>query len=89
LRDCTFASKTTAYLIASGIPFFNGLVSLIGVLLGAFLAYQPTGCMWFYDNWRHGAIVEADIDEVLECLYYHHWDVYDGGWYLWFDCQYY
>lgn len=40
-----------AYLIASGIPFFDNLVSLIGALLGVFLAYQPTGCMWFYDNW--------------------------------------
>ncbi|KAJ5747146.1 uncharacterized protein N7511_008842 [Penicillium nucicola] len=50
--SCTFASTIIAYLIASGIPFFNSLVSLIGALLGAFLAYQPTGCMWFYDNWR-------------------------------------
>lgn len=31
---------------------FNDLVSLVGALLGAFLAYQPTGCMWFYDNWH-------------------------------------
>ncbi|CAI7667037.1 hypothetical protein PCG10_001893 [Penicillium crustosum] len=49
--SCTFASTMVAYLIASGIPFFNSLVSLIGACLGASLAYQPTGCMWFYDNW--------------------------------------
>ena len=48
---CTLGSTVIAYLIASGIPFFNSLVLLIGALLGAFLAYQPTGCMWFYDNW--------------------------------------
>ncbi|KAJ5087340.1 hypothetical protein N7456_010956 [Penicillium angulare] len=48
---CTFSATVVAYLIASGIPFFNNLVSLIGALLGVFLAYQPTGCMWFYDNW--------------------------------------
>lgn len=50
---CTFSVTAMAYLIASGIPFFDGLVSLIGALLGAFLAYQPTGCMWFYDNWSN------------------------------------
>ncbi|KAH1273633.1 hypothetical protein KXW98_003570 [Aspergillus fumigatus] len=49
---CTFGSTVIAYLIASGIPFFNNLVSLIGAFLGVILAYQPTGCMWFYDNWR-------------------------------------
>ncbi|XRM42612.1 hypothetical protein ABZX51_005822 [Aspergillus tubingensis] len=48
---CTCSSTVIAYLIASGIPFFNNLVSLIGALLGVFLAYQPAGCMWFYINW--------------------------------------
>ncbi|KAL3443725.1 transmembrane amino acid transporter protein-domain-containing protein [Aspergillus insuetus] len=48
---CTFIVTLVAYLIASGIPFFDSLVSLIGALLGTFLAYQPSGCMWFYDNW--------------------------------------
>ena len=48
---CTFGSTVIAYLIASGIPIFNNLIALIGALLGVFLAYQPTGCMWFYDNW--------------------------------------
>ncbi|OQE42204.1 hypothetical protein PENCOP_c004G08091 [Penicillium coprophilum] len=50
--SCTLTSTIVAYLIASGIPFFNSLVSLIGACLGASLAYQPTGCMWFYDNWK-------------------------------------
>ncbi|KAL4909135.1 hypothetical protein BDW74DRAFT_187465 [Aspergillus multicolor] len=49
---CTLSVTVIAYLIASGIPFFNSLVSLIGALLGALLAYQATGCMWFYDNWE-------------------------------------
>ncbi|PYH87303.1 putative amino acid transporter [Aspergillus uvarum CBS 121591] len=49
---CTLGASIIAYLIASGIPFFKDLVSLIGALLGIFLAYQPTGCMWFYDNWH-------------------------------------
>lgn len=40
-----------AYLIASGIPIFSGLVSLIGALLATFLTFQPYGGMWLYDNW--------------------------------------
>ncbi|KAL4779251.1 transmembrane amino acid transporter protein-domain-containing protein [Aspergillus varians] len=48
---CTFGTTVVAYVIASGIPVFDGLVSLIGAFLGVFLAYQPAGCMWFYDNW--------------------------------------
>ncbi|KAL2842699.1 transmembrane amino acid transporter protein-domain-containing protein [Aspergillus pseudoustus] len=49
--SCTLGCTLIAYVIASGIPVFNDLVSLIGALLGAFLAYPPTGCMWFYDSW--------------------------------------
>lgn len=49
---CTFGVTVIAYVIASGIPFFDSLVSLIGALLGAFLAYHVAGCMWFYDNWH-------------------------------------
>ncbi|KAJ5825325.1 hypothetical protein N7474_002463 [Penicillium riverlandense] len=48
---CTFGCTIIAYVIASGIPVFNNLLSLIGALLGAILAYQAAGCMWFYDNW--------------------------------------
>ena len=50
--SCTFGVTIIAYVIGSGIPIFGGLVSLIGALLGAFLAYQPGGCMWLFDNWK-------------------------------------
>jgi hypothetical protein len=40
-----------AYIIASAIPVFGGLVSLIGALLGTLMCFQPMGCMWLYDNW--------------------------------------
>lgn len=40
-----------AYIIASAIPVFGGLVSLIGALLGTLMSFQPMGCMWLYDNW--------------------------------------
>ncbi|KAI5460208.1 transmembrane amino acid transporter protein-domain-containing protein [Mariannaea sp. PMI_226] len=50
----TFSVSLVAYLIASGIPVFGGLVSLIGALLGTSLTFQPYGCMWLYDNWKTG-----------------------------------
>lgn len=43
-----------AYIIASGIPVFDDLVSLIGALLGTLMSFQPMGCMWLYDNWTKG-----------------------------------
>lgn len=43
-----------SYLIASGIPVFSDLVSLIGALLSTFMSFQPMGCMWLYDNWKIG-----------------------------------
>ncbi|KAJ5339535.1 transmembrane amino acid transporter protein-domain-containing protein [Penicillium brevicompactum] len=51
---CTFAITTSSYLIASGIPIFGDLISLIGALLGTFMSFQPMGCMWLYDNWKSG-----------------------------------
>lgn len=51
---CTGGITVIAYLIASGIPVFGGLVSLIGALLGTLMSFQPMGCMWLYDNWTPG-----------------------------------
>ena len=51
---CTFSVNLVAYLIASGIPVFDSLVSLVGALLGCIMAFQPMGAMWFYDNWSSG-----------------------------------
>ncbi|KAI8662084.1 Aa-trans domain-containing protein [Fusarium keratoplasticum] len=52
--SCTLGTTIIAYLIASGIPVFGGLVSLIGALLGTLMSFQPMGCMWLYDNWTAG-----------------------------------
>lgn len=52
--SCTLCATTIAYVIASGIPVFGGLVSLIGALLGTFQCLQPMGCMWLFDNWHKG-----------------------------------
>lgn len=45
-----------AYIIASAVPNFGDLVSLIGALLGTFLTFQPYGGMWLYDNWATGRL---------------------------------
>ena len=51
---CTGGSTLIAYIIASTIPVFGGLVSLVGALLGTLMSFQPFGCMWLYDNWHLG-----------------------------------
>ncbi|KAJ4317539.1 hypothetical protein N0V84_007284 [Fusarium piperis] len=51
---CTFTVSLSAYAIASGIPIFSALVSLVGALLGTLMCFQPMGCMWLYDNWSRG-----------------------------------
>ncbi|CAI6069447.1 unnamed protein product [Clonostachys chloroleuca] len=48
---CTFGTTVIAYIVASAIPVFGDLVSLIGALLGTLMSFQPMGCMWLYDNW--------------------------------------
>ncbi|KAI1832567.1 hypothetical protein DTO013E5_9774 [Penicillium roqueforti] len=53
---CTAAVGLISYVIASAIPVFDSLVSLIGALLGTFMCFQPMGCMWLYDNWGKGKV---------------------------------
>lgn len=48
---CTFGVAVIAFIIASTVPVFDSLVSLIGALLGPLMCFQPMGCMWLYDNW--------------------------------------
>lgn len=48
---CTGTVAGTAYIIASAIPVFGGLVSLVGALLGTLICFQPMGAMWLYDHW--------------------------------------
>lgn len=50
----TLGVTILAYIIASAIPVFGGLVSLTGALLGTLLSFQPYGFMWLYDNWTNG-----------------------------------
>ncbi|KAF4993414.1 hypothetical protein FGRMN_6501 [Fusarium graminum] len=52
--SCTFGMAIIAYVIASGIPVFGGLVSLVGALLGTLQCMQLFGCLWLYDHWAEG-----------------------------------
>ncbi|KAJ5355334.1 uncharacterized protein N7496_012546 [Penicillium cataractarum] len=49
--SCTLGITVIAWIIASTIPVFDDLVSLIGALLGPLMCLQPMGAMWLYDNW--------------------------------------
>lgn len=49
---CTGTVALIAYLIASAVPEFSSLISLIGAFLGTFLTFQPYAGMWLYDNWH-------------------------------------
>lgn len=49
----TTGTVIVAYIIASSIPVFGNLISLVGALFGTFLCFQPYGCMWLYDNWKN------------------------------------
>lgn len=49
---CTSGTTLISYIIASAIPVFGGLVSLIGALFGTLLSFQPYALMWLYDNWH-------------------------------------
>ncbi|KAM0790373.1 hypothetical protein ACM66B_003255 [Microbotryomycetes sp. NB124-2] len=52
---CTGFGVLVAFIIAEAIPSFNGLLGLIGSLLGGIMSLTVMGMMWFYDNWsrRH------------------------------------
>lgn len=50
----TALTTISSYVIASAIPVFGGLVSLVGALLGTLMCFQPMGGMWLYDNWHRG-----------------------------------
>ncbi|KAJ5125222.1 hypothetical protein N7448_004549 [Penicillium atrosanguineum] len=51
---CTLGTTLVAYIIASAIPVFSDLVSLVGALLGTPMCFQPMAGMWLFDNWSKG-----------------------------------
>ncbi|KAE8168224.1 transmembrane amino acid transporter protein-domain-containing protein [Aspergillus tamarii] len=65
--SCTSGIALVAYIIASAIPVFNDLVSLVGALLGTMMSFQPMGCMWLYDNWSKGKISKSPKWILMVC----------------------
>ncbi|BCS28195.1 uncharacterized protein APUU_61243A [Aspergillus puulaauensis] len=53
--SCVGAVIAVAYIIASAMPIFGSLISLVGALLGTLQVFQPAGFMWLYDNWSRGS----------------------------------
>ncbi|KAK2028457.1 transmembrane amino acid transporter [Colletotrichum zoysiae] len=65
---CTFGITVMAYIIASSIPVFDGLVSLVGALFGTLLSFQPMGCMWLYDHWTEGKLEKRPRWVAMVCF---------------------
>ncbi|GKT87429.1 amino acid transporter [Colletotrichum tofieldiae] len=65
---CTFGITVIAYIIASSIPVFDGLVSLVGALFGTLLSFQPMGCMWLYDHWTEGKLEKRPRWIAMVCF---------------------
>lgn len=40
-----------AYILASAVPVFSGLLGVIGALFCTGLCLQLPSCMWLYDRW--------------------------------------
>ncbi|KAJ5775215.1 uncharacterized protein N7511_000226 [Penicillium nucicola] len=64
---CVTGVGLISYIIASAIPVFDSLVSLIGALLGTFMCFQPMGCMWLYDNWGKGKTEKSARWTAMVC----------------------
>ncbi|CAG7943506.1 unnamed protein product [Penicillium salamii] len=65
---CVFGVIVVAYIIASGIPIFGSLISLVGALLGTLQCFQPAGCMWLYDNWGKGKEQQSLLWRFMVCF---------------------
>lgn len=50
--SCTGGVCIIGYIIASAVPSFGSIISLVGSLFGTFITLQPFGIMWLYDNPR-------------------------------------
>ncbi|GAA6020935.1 hypothetical protein JCM10207_003192 [Rhodosporidiobolus poonsookiae] len=48
---CVIGCVLFAYIIASAIPVFSGLVGLVGALFGSFLSFNAEALMYLYDHW--------------------------------------
>ncbi|KAH6916520.1 transmembrane amino acid transporter protein-domain-containing protein [Coprinopsis sp. MPI-PUGE-AT-0042] len=49
---CTFCTTAVGYIIASAIPIFSSLISLVGAVVCPSVCIIPHTFMWWHDHWR-------------------------------------
>ncbi|KAL1405758.1 hypothetical protein Q8F55_007431 [Vanrija albida] len=52
---CMAGTSAVAYVIASAIPNFGNIISLLGALISPNDCIIPYTFMWWHDNWRYAA----------------------------------
>jgi amino acid permease len=68
--SCVFASVIVGYIIASAIPIFGTLISLIGALVCPLVCFIPYNLCWLHDNWRLSNVrtTKRRMGLYLNCL---------------------
>lgn len=59
--SCCAVAIIIEYIIASAIPIFGNLISLIGALIGPSVTIIPYTLMWWNDKWRY----ESPLDRTM------------------------
>lgn len=59
--SCCAGAVIIEYIIASAIPIFGNLISLIGALIGPSVTIIPYTLMWWNDKWRY----ESPMDRTM------------------------
>ncbi|KAF6760207.1 transmembrane amino acid transporter protein-domain-containing protein [Ephemerocybe angulata] len=65
---CTLAATVGGYIIASAIPIFGSLISLIGAIVCPIVCIIPHTIMWWHDNWRNVPSSERKRSTIIFAL---------------------
>ncbi|GAA6011768.1 hypothetical protein JCM8202_004144 [Rhodotorula sphaerocarpa] len=77
--SCSAGCVLFAYVIASAIPVFNGLVGLVGALFGSFFSLSAVSIMWFYDNWYRFSVPDKRTKAFWFLVCFNSFIVVAGG----------
>ncbi|WWC70826.1 uncharacterized protein I206_104778 [Kwoniella pini CBS 10737] len=72
--SCVAGCVLFSYIIASAIPVFDGIASLVGALFGTVLCIQLMAGMWLYDNWHRDPAGRNTLWKCLIC-----WNIFVIG----------
>lgn len=53
--SCMFGGTVISYIIASAVPNFGSIISLVGAFVCPTVAIWPYNLMWWHDNWRYAS----------------------------------